>query len=196
MELVLVIVVVQGVVFGAFCSYLAMEKGKDGGTWFLLGLVFGIIALLVLIGSPSETGSQRSQSAARTSVGQSQVPGSTATLEPGASTRVCPSCREIIHSQATVCLFCQRDVPQPKHCTLQGCDKIVDIDDVHYQGNDGQVFCSLEHREMAEKIARRPQPSSTRHCATCGSRVRDPYIAACPSCNKTLPKPYRYVPPA
>ena len=69
------------------------------------GLVLGIIGLLVLIGSPSEAGSQGNQSTARTSVGQSQVPGSTATLELGASTRVYPSCREIIHSQTTVCPF-------------------------------------------------------------------------------------------
>ena len=87
---IVVAVVVQGLVFGGFCAYLAEQKGKDAGIWFLLGLVFGIIGLLALIGSPSEAGSQGSQSTARTSVGQSQVPGSTATLEPGASTRVYP----------------------------------------------------------------------------------------------------------
>jgi hypothetical protein len=94
MDLLLVIVVavvVQGLVFGGFCAYLAEQKGKDEGTWFLLGLVFGIIGLLALIGYPSEAGSQRSRSTARTSGDQSKVPGSTATLEPGESTRVCPS---------------------------------------------------------------------------------------------------------
>lgn len=167
----ILIFLVQGFVFGGFCSYLAEQKGKDKGTWYCLGFVFGIIGLLVIMGSTSEADSQSSQSKARKSVGKSQVQGSTAILEPGASTRMCPSCREIIQSQATVCPFCQRDVPQPKNCTLQGCDKIIDIDDIPYQGKDGQVFCSLGHREIAEKIAGRPQPSSTRDCANCGWKV-------------------------
>ncbi len=45
---------VYGAILGVLCAYLAGEKGRSGGSWFFLGLIFGILALLVLIGLPSE----------------------------------------------------------------------------------------------------------------------------------------------
>ena len=44
----------SGVIFGFFCAYLADQKGHSGGAWFVLGLLFSFLALLVLIGLPSE----------------------------------------------------------------------------------------------------------------------------------------------
>ena len=38
--------------FGAFCGWLAEEKGKDRLTWFWLGMAFGLIALLAIAGAP------------------------------------------------------------------------------------------------------------------------------------------------
>ena len=49
----LVVALVQGVVFGFACRYLAREKGKDPQAWFWYGLLFGFIALLVLMASAS-----------------------------------------------------------------------------------------------------------------------------------------------
>ena len=44
--------------FGAFCGWLAEEKGKDRVTWFWLGMVFGVIALLAIVGVPKVESSE------------------------------------------------------------------------------------------------------------------------------------------
>jgi len=40
--------------FCVLCSYVAKEKGKDPGTWAILGFIFGIIALIALAALPAE----------------------------------------------------------------------------------------------------------------------------------------------
>lgn len=41
-------------IIGSFllCSWLAEEKGRGVITWGMLGLVFGVLALLALVGAP------------------------------------------------------------------------------------------------------------------------------------------------
>ena len=36
----------------AFCAWLAEEKGRDRVNWFWLGIIFGIIAMLAIVGAP------------------------------------------------------------------------------------------------------------------------------------------------
>lgn len=55
MEVMLILILVHALVFGGFCASVAGLKRKNSGKWLLLGVLFGIFALLVLIGSPSET---------------------------------------------------------------------------------------------------------------------------------------------
>jgi len=45
---------INGLIFGAACSYLAKAKGKDGCTWFGLGFFLGLIGLLIIGFLPSE----------------------------------------------------------------------------------------------------------------------------------------------
>lgn len=52
MELILVLLLFQGVVVGLFCSYVAKTKGRSGLNWFLLGLGFSGLALLALVAVP------------------------------------------------------------------------------------------------------------------------------------------------
>lgn len=52
MEAVLFILLIQGLVFGFFCSYIAREKNRDGASWFLLGFCFSILAVFALIAIP------------------------------------------------------------------------------------------------------------------------------------------------
>ena len=47
-----VVIIVAALASGGFCSWLAEEKGRSFGTWFLLGLLFGPLALLALVGAP------------------------------------------------------------------------------------------------------------------------------------------------
>ena len=62
--LLLLVYLGSGVVIGAFCAFLADQKGYRGGAWFFLGLLFSFLALLVLIGLPNERGSSREQGGA------------------------------------------------------------------------------------------------------------------------------------
>jgi hypothetical protein len=49
MEDFIVFVVIQGIIFGAFCSYVAVDKNRDGGIWFFMGFFFSLLALLALV---------------------------------------------------------------------------------------------------------------------------------------------------
>ena len=55
MEIVIAVLVLHALVSASFCAYLASQKGRDGTSWFLLGLLFGLVALIVLVGVPSDT---------------------------------------------------------------------------------------------------------------------------------------------
>lgn len=52
MELPIWVLVIQSIVFGAFCGYIAFEKNRSHRVWFILGALFSIIALLALIAVP------------------------------------------------------------------------------------------------------------------------------------------------
>jgi hypothetical protein len=48
----LFLLVIQGVIVGFFCSYIAKEKNRDSTSWFWLGFWFSIIAIFALIAVP------------------------------------------------------------------------------------------------------------------------------------------------
>lgn len=58
-----VLIVVNQVITGCFCGYVAEQKNRDYWNWFLLGAMFGPmpIALLALIGLPALTDQQRDE---------------------------------------------------------------------------------------------------------------------------------------
>jgi MFS family permease len=45
-------IALQGIVCGSFCAFIANEKNRDGLGWFLLGLIFGIFALIAIASVP------------------------------------------------------------------------------------------------------------------------------------------------
>ena len=49
-----VFAIVLAVVIACFAGYSAKVKGYSWGTWFTLGLLFGIFALLVTLGLPKK----------------------------------------------------------------------------------------------------------------------------------------------
>ena len=53
LEVLILIVLAQGVVFAALCGWLAGQKHRDVLNWIVLGFLFGLIALLVLGFAPS-----------------------------------------------------------------------------------------------------------------------------------------------
>ena len=51
-DTLIVALIVYALSCGGFCGFLAEEKRRDGASWFVLGMIFGIIALLTLVGAP------------------------------------------------------------------------------------------------------------------------------------------------
>jgi hypothetical protein len=49
---VLIILLIQGIIFGLFSAYIANEKNRDGTAWFFLGFFFSILAIFSLIAIP------------------------------------------------------------------------------------------------------------------------------------------------
>lgn len=45
---ILVVAVVYGLVCGSFTAMVASSRGRDGVSWFVLGVLFGILALLAV----------------------------------------------------------------------------------------------------------------------------------------------------
>lgn len=52
MNSIIIVVLLQGIIFGGFCAFIAKEKNRDSFGWFLLGFLFSFIALLALIAVP------------------------------------------------------------------------------------------------------------------------------------------------
>ena len=118
----LLLYLVYGAILGVLCAYLAGEKGRSGGSWFFLGLIFGILALLVLIGVPS---TQRSSSE---------------------DVRLCPHCIQEVHELATACPHCQRDLPEVERCSYGDCRKIINPTDDRCEDDEGNPYCNDLHR--------------------------------------------------
>jgi ABC-type microcin C transport system permease subunit YejE len=48
----LILFVIQGVVFGSFCGWLALNKDRSVGAWFFLGFLFSLVALIAIAAAP------------------------------------------------------------------------------------------------------------------------------------------------
>ncbi len=51
---IIVAAVIAQVSTAGFCGWLAQRKGRSYDSWAMLGLLFGPIALLALVGAPDE----------------------------------------------------------------------------------------------------------------------------------------------
>ena len=147
MEIFLVGYLILGVIFGIFCYYLADKKGHSGGAWFWLGLFFSFLALLVLIGLPSEPGASREQGGDPWELADSpDSPGSASQKPP--SFRQCPHCIQEVHELATACPHCQRGLPEVERCSYEPCSKIINPTDDRCADDEGNPFCDASHREV------------------------------------------------
>ena len=85
---------------GVFSAIIAGSKGRSFGGWLVLGLIFGVFALLAAGFMPKVEEQNEAQ----------EVP-----AEPDKAERKCPFCAEMIKAEAIVCKHCGRDVePLPK----------------------------------------------------------------------------------
>ena len=49
---------VYGIIFGAICRWLAIEKNRSGSNWFIVGFFLGFIGLLMIGFAPALSGDQ------------------------------------------------------------------------------------------------------------------------------------------
>ena len=145
-SLLLVGYLVLGVIFGIFCSYLADKKGHGGCAWFMLGFLFSFLALLVLIGLPSEREASREQGST-----PGQPTDSTGSPSPSPQPRnfrLCPHCIQEVHKLATACPHCQRDLPEVERCSYEACGKIINPTDNRCEDDEGNPFCDISHMRV------------------------------------------------
>lgn len=148
MELSLLLVgyLISGVIFGFFCSYLADKKGHGGCAWFVLGFLFSFLALLVLIGLPSEREASREQGST-----PGQPTDSTGSPSPSPqprNVRLCPHCIQEVHELATACPHCQRGLPEVERCSYEPCGKIINPTDNRCEDDEGNLFCDKSHMRV------------------------------------------------
>ena len=167
MELSLLLVgyLILGVIFGIFCYYLADKKGHGGGAWFVLGFLFSFLALLVLIGLPSEREASREQGST-----PGQPTDSTGSPIPSTQPRnfrLCPHCIQEVHELATACPHCQRDLPEVERCSYAACGRIINPTDNRCEDNEGNLFCDKSHMRVeycSHKACGKVIETTDNHC--------------------------------
>lgn len=85
------LLIVQGILIGALCSYVAGQKNRSKENWFFLGLLFSLLALIALAAIPPLSKQKNSTH--------------------GAVSKNCPRCKEEIKSEALICRYCGLDFP-------------------------------------------------------------------------------------
>lgn len=102
MEVLVWIIILQGIIFGAFSSFIAKEKNRDSGGWFVLGFFFSLLAILALIGLPKLTDFRFVER--RVEADDQSV----------LSQAICPFCREEINPESILCKHCRSDLTEKK----------------------------------------------------------------------------------
>lgn len=149
-----------GVIFGLFCVWLAHEKGRDGGSWFILGFIFGIFALLALGLAPSLKARSDTKANPAPKEGETNEPNN-ATTGVDEQLKECPDCVEMIKLRARKCRYCGKEFSQE------------DVDDAvaAYQ----QTLCKI-NAEAEEALKSREREEKLRHdkkCAESGAGLID-----------------------
>jgi hypothetical protein len=100
MDTIWIILILQSIIFGFFSSFIASEKNRDSISWFILGFLFSIVAVLALVAIPKVE----------------QKPTGSQIMD--LSKTVCPFCKEEILPDAILCKHCRSDLSETQPITI------------------------------------------------------------------------------
>jgi len=141
-------VLIYAIAFGVVTALAAHSRGRDSSTWFLLGFLFGVFALVaVLVMEPQEP--EDDDWTAHSYRTKPETP----------TTKKCPDCAEDIRLGAKVCRFCGKRFEESASSQPE---VVVD--------NPGPVQVAPEHRA---RTVRCPHCYSMNYsdellCSSCG----------------------------
>ena len=90
--------VLTGLIFGAACSYAALNRGRPALGWFVAGLLVNVLALAVVLTKSRLPGALHDPPAGLTKIPATHTP------------RVCPGCGDTNHPSAPACSSCNHQL--------------------------------------------------------------------------------------
>lgn len=159
--------IIAWIVCGVFAAIIASSKGRSFLAWLILGLLFGIFALLASGFMPSINKSEA----------QSQIDKKIKSITN--DERKCPFCAEIIKKEAKLC----------KHCGKEVEPIFEDNGFLQHDKTYSCPYCSAPLKDNLEVCSTCGKNTGIKICPNCGYDYSEyPYATICINCHNSLKK--------
>jgi hypothetical protein len=75
--MLIALIIIDAIVCAGFCAYISGQKNRNTTSWLLLGLLFGVFALIAIAATPGAPAAVDGASTRVPSFGASNIPGAT-----------------------------------------------------------------------------------------------------------------------